>query len=148
MQTIRFNQTNVRIIGIPEESGEQEPESLFKKNNWELSKPDSSAVLILKPEIKLPTSIGSKEKQENSRKTSISVLLTTPKLFFACVNHNKLVENSSREDHLTCLSLIIREMQIKTTMRIRMTIIRESTNNKYQRGYGEKGIPPALLVVM
>ena len=31
------------------------------------------------PEIKLPTSVGSLEKQEGSRKTSISALLTTPK---------------------------------------------------------------------
>ena len=32
------------------------------------------------PEIKLPTSAGSWKKQESSRKTSISALLTTPKL--------------------------------------------------------------------
>ena len=31
------------------------------------------------PEIKLPTSAGSSTKQESSRKTSISALLTTPK---------------------------------------------------------------------
>ena len=41
-------------------------------------------------------------------------------------------------------SLIIREMQIKTTIRyhltsIRMGIIRKSTNNKCQRGCGERG---------
>ena len=31
------------------------------------------------PEIKLPTSAGSRKKQESSRKTSISALLTMPK---------------------------------------------------------------------
>ena len=31
------------------------------------------------PEIKLPTSAGSQKKQESSRKTSTSALLTTPK---------------------------------------------------------------------
>ena len=43
--------------------------------------PDVQAVLekAEKPEIKLPTSAGSWKKQESSRKTSISVLLTMPK---------------------------------------------------------------------
>ena len=34
---------------------------------------------VKEPEIKLPTSFGSSKKQESSRKTSISALLTMPK---------------------------------------------------------------------
>ena len=43
--------------------------------------PDIQVVLekAEEPEIKLPTSAGSLKKQESSRKTSISALLTTPK---------------------------------------------------------------------
>ena len=40
------------------------------------------------PEIKLPTSAGSSKKQESSRKTSLSALLTMPKPL--TVDHNKL----------------------------------------------------------
>ena len=52
-----------------------------------------------KPEIELPTSTGSSKKQESSRKTSISALLTMP-------NHKKLwkiVKEMGISDHLTCL---------------------------------------------
>ena len=45
--------------------------------------------------IKLPTSAGSLKKQESSRKTSISALLTMPKPL-TDVDHNKL-ENSERD---------------------------------------------------
>ena len=56
------------------------------------------------PEIKLPTSIGSLRKQESSRKTPTSALLTMPKLL--SVDHNKLwkILNEMRMlNHLTCL---------------------------------------------
>ena len=55
------------------------------------------------PEIKLPISIGSWKKQENSRKTS--ALLTVPKPF-DCVDHNKLwkiLKEMVILDHFTCL---------------------------------------------
>ena len=55
-------------------------------------------------EIKLPTSAGSSKKQENSRKTSIYVLLTMPKPL--TVDHNKLWEVLQEMrilDHFTCL---------------------------------------------
>ena len=65
--------------------------------------------LVLKkaeePEIKLPTSAGSLKKQESSRKTSISALLTMPKTF-DCVDHSKLwkiLKEMGIPDHLTCL---------------------------------------------
>ena len=46
------------------------------------------------------------EKQESSRKTSISALLTMPKPLTYCVDHNKLwkiLKEMGIPDHLTCL---------------------------------------------
>ena len=40
------------------------------------------------PEIKLPTSVGSSEKQESSRKTSISALLIRPKALTVWITIN------------------------------------------------------------
>ena len=58
---------------------------------------------VEEPEIKLPTSTGSWKKQESSRKTSISALLTKA---FDCVDHDKLwkiLKEMGIPDHLTCL---------------------------------------------
>ena len=49
------------------------------------------------PKIKLPTSAESWKKQESSRKTFISALLTMPKVF-DCVDYSKL-ENSERDQN-------------------------------------------------
>ena len=55
------------------------------------------------PEIKLPTSIGSSKKQESSRKTSISALLTTPKPSTVWITINwKILKEMGIPDHLTC----------------------------------------------
>ena len=56
------------------------------------------------PETKLSTSAGSWKKQESSRKTSISALLTAKS--FDCVDHNKLwkiLKEMVIPDHLTCI---------------------------------------------
>ena len=56
------------------------------------------------PEIKLTTSFGSLKKQESSRKTSTSALLTMPKTL--TVDHHKLwkiLQEMGILDHLTCL---------------------------------------------
>ena len=51
------------------------------------------------PEIKLPTSVGSSQKQESSRKTSISALLTIPKPLTVW----KILKEIGIPYHLTCL---------------------------------------------
>ena len=53
-------------------------------------------------EIKLPTSIGSLKKQESSRKTSTSVLLTMPLTVWITTNW-KILKEMGIPDHLTCL---------------------------------------------
>ena len=57
------------------------------------------------PEIKLPTSAGSWKKQESSRKTSISALLTMPKplTVWITINCGKSWKRWEYQDHLTYL---------------------------------------------
>ena len=45
---------------------------------WDLEKAEKS-------EIKLPTSFGSSKRQESSRKTSASALMTVPKPLTVCI---------------------------------------------------------------
>ena len=66
------------------------------------------------PEIKFPTSTRSQRKQESSRKTSTSALLTTHTKDFDCVDQNKLwkiLKEIRIPDHIT--SLLKNCMQVK-----------------------------------
>ena len=55
-------------------------------------------------EIKLPTSAGSSKKQESSRKTSISALMTMPKPLTVWITINwKILKEMGIPEHLTCL---------------------------------------------
>ena len=65
------------------------------------------------PETKLPTSAGSRKKQESSRKTSISALLTMPKPLTVW----KILKEMGLPDHLTCLLrnlYAVQEATVKT----------------------------------
>ena len=56
------------------------------------------------PEIKHPIAAGSLKKQESSKKTSISALLTMPKPLIVWITINwKIMKETGIPDHLTCL---------------------------------------------
>ena len=57
------------------------------------------------PETKLPTSASSLKKQQSSRKTSISALLTMPKplTVWITINCGKFLKEMGIPDHLNCL---------------------------------------------
>ena len=60
--------------------------------------------LFAKPEIKLPISTGSSKKQENSKKTSTSALLTMLKPLTVWITTNcKILTEMGIPDHLTGL---------------------------------------------
>ena len=59
---------------------------------------------IEEPKIKLPTSVGSWKKQENSRKSSTSASLTMLKPLTVWITTNwKILQEMGIPDHLTCL---------------------------------------------
>ena len=83
------------------------------------------------PEIKLPTSAGSSKKQESSRKTSISALLTVPKPLTVWTTRNwKILKEMGISDHLTCL---LRNLYADQEAAVR---IRHGTTDWFQIGKG------------
>ena len=83
------------------------------------------------PEIKLPTSTGSFKKQESSRKTSISALLTMPKPLTVRITTNwKILLEMGIPDHLTCLLRNLYASQVATVR------ARHGTTDWFQIGKG------------
>ena len=59
---------------------------------------------VEEPEIRLPTTVGSQKKQENSRKTSTSASLAMLKPLTAWITINwRILKEMGIPDHLTCL---------------------------------------------
>ena len=72
------------------------------------------------PEIKLPIYNGSSKKQESSRKTSTSALLTTPKPLTVWITTNwKILKEKGIPDHLTAsweICMQIKKQQLELDM--------------------------------
>ena len=88
----------------------------YMNKNFQLFKLDLEKAE--EPEIKLPTFAGSWEKEESSRKTSISALLTTLKPLTVWITSNcgKFLKRWE-PDHLTCLLRILhagQEVTVRT----------------------------------
>ena len=84
------------------------------------------------PEIKLPASAGSWKKQESSRKTSISALLTMPKPLTVWITTNwKILKDMVIPDHLTYLlrnCMQVKKQQLELDME-------QQTGSKYDKEY-------------
>ena len=84
------------------------------------------------PEIKLPTPAGSWKKQESSRKTSISALLTMPKPLTVWITINwQILKEMGIPDYLTCL---LRNLYASQEATIRTG---HGTTDWFQIGKGE-----------
>ena len=60
--------------------------------------------ILEEPEVKLPTSVRSWKKQETSRKTSTSALMTMPNPLTVWITKLwKILKETGIPDHLTCL---------------------------------------------
>ena len=98
------------------------------------------------PKIKLPASTESWKKQESSRKTSISALLTMPKPL--TVDHNKLwkiLQEMGTPNYLTCL---LRNLYAGQEATVRTG---HGTTDWYQIGKGVRQgciLPPCLFNYM
>ena len=92
-----------------------------------------------KPEIKLPISVGSQKKQENSRKNIFFCFIDYAKAF-DCMDHNKLwkiLKDTGIPDHLTCL---LRNLYVDQEATVR-------TNMEQQTGPNWERSTPKLYVV-
>ena len=84
------------------------------------------------PEIKLPTFAGSLKKQESSRKTSISALLTTPKPWTVWITTNwKILKEMRIPDHLICF---LRNLYAGQEATVR-TDMEQETGSKSRKEY-------------
>ena len=76
--------------------------------NHELPDVQAGLEKAKEPEIKFPASTESLKKQESSRKTSISALLTIPKPLTVWFSTNwKILKEMGIPDNLTCLLRIL-----------------------------------------
>ena len=80
------------------------------------------------PEIKLPISNGSLKKQESSKKTSISALLTMPKPSTVWNTINwKILKETGIPDHPTCL---LRNLYAGQEAKVRTSLLEQQTGSK------------------
>ena len=88
------------------------------------------------PEIKLPTSIGSSKKQESSRKTSTSALLTMPKPLTVWITTIwKILKELGIPDHHTCFLRNLYAGQ-EATEHVQLELdVEQQTGSKFGKEY-------------